>query len=143
MTFDKAAQAFKNNPSAENAWVLQQAMVSYAGTFKPEAITKAKTKKSSSLKTCKGGKWDKLLKEIVELFKAFECEVVPHKANSYLESWKVIDKNRNQAILYLGSSGFSMGAEKSEESLKGCFESYDNQEIFNDFLVNNDIEIDD
>lgn len=147
---ETAFEAFKQNPNAANAWNLQQAMVAYAqpataSTTTQETGSKEQGKKKrtpAALKTKKGGKWDAMLKEILELFAAFDWEVIPYKSNSYIEAWKVTDIDLNQAILYLSSNGFSLGGKKPGEVLKGQFEGYEDLDMFNDFLVSNDIEID-
>jgi iron uptake system EfeUOB component EfeO/EfeM len=150
MNFDKAVEAFKNNPSAENAWELQKAMVVYSAEFsepiKDKKVVKTrkvtKTAKTAGLKTRKGGKWDKLFKEVQELFAAFDWSLILYKSNENIEAWKVLTKDGNQAILYLSSDGFSMGGKKAGDVLTGEFEGYDDMDRFNDFLVSNDIEID-
>lgn len=118
MTFDKAVEA-----SAENAWALQQAMVAYSASF--TAPSKTKKNKATVLKTRKGGKWNKLFKEVLDLFAAFDWSVVRYKFNEHIESWTVTSKDGNQAVLYLDSNGFTLGGKKPGDILTGEFEGYE------------------
>lgn len=146
---EKAFKAFQKNPSSENGWKLQQEMVAFANST-ASVNSKAISEKPSStkkLKTCKGGKWDAKLAEIIELFNALEWEITSGKGNAQIETWNVTSKNGDRALLGLDSSGFSMFGNLSKSMtnipLKGDFEGYDDIEVFHDFLVSNGIEIDD
>lgn len=142
---DNAFKAFKSSPTAENAWKLQQEMVAYeflAKTTEVKPLAEKQKKQAEKLKTKRGGKWDALLKEILELFAVFKWDVVAWKSNEYVEAWKVTDAHHNQAVLYLTTNGFSMGGKKPNEVLTGSFEGYEEQDRFDDFLVSNGIEID-
>lgn len=102
---------------------LQQAMVAYS------AGSPHQSKSKKTLKTRKSGKWNKLLKEVLELFAVFDWSVVPYKSNEHIEAWTIISKDGNQAVLYLDSNGFTMGGKKPSDILTGEFEGYDDQDL--------------
>lgn len=144
MTIDKAFEAFKTNPSPENAWLLQQAMVDYARTETPKAITKVKSVKAPkaiALKTSKGKIRDKELQAIADVFIAQGCSIEYGSKNEYVEAWVLTDKDGNRARLYLGADLWSMGTNNGTK-LKGVFEDYDDKEVFQSMLDANGIEID-
>ncbi len=142
---DKAIEAFKSNPTPANAWAVQVVMMEYQKTFgtNPKEKVQPKTPTKTNLKTKKGGKWDKIFKDVLDLFVAFEWQVKPFKSNEYIESWIVIAKGGEKAVLYLDTNSFSMGGQKPDETLKGEFEGYEERDRFEDFLVSNGIEIED
>jgi hypothetical protein len=145
MNIDQLFVEFKANPTPENGWKLNQAMVAYSesheGTKKTTKDTERLPMVNPHLKTRKGGDWDLYLSQFIDICNAFDWEIIPFKSNKYLESWKVTEKNLNQAVLYLGVDGFSMGSSKKDKPLTGAFEGYEDKDRFTEFLYMNGIEI--
>lgn len=142
---EQAFNAFKSNPTAENAWELQQEMVAYGSTAiatEAKQSTTKKAKKSAKPKTSKGKLWDNKLSEILDLFAVLEWEITPYKVGEQIESWKVTNQQSDRALLFLDSNGFTMGAVKVGQKLGGEFQGYEDREAFIDLLVANGIEPD-
>lgn len=142
---EQAFNAFKSNPTAENAWKLQQEMVAYSSTaiaVEAKQPTTKKSKKPAKPKTSKGKLWDNKLAEILDLFAVLEWETTPHKTSEHIESWKITSQQGDRALLFLDSDGFNIGAVKAGQELKGEFQGYEDGEAFIDLLVANGIEPD-
>lgn len=143
-SLDKVMESFKANPTPENAWQVQIAMIDYQKAWH-QSTTKASTKGGAlvKFKTAKGKHWDDKLQEIIDLFVALGCTVREGKKNQYIQCWELTDKEGNKAGLYLGTE-FTMGPLRvKDRPLAGRFESYDDRTNFVDFLACNDIHLED
>lgn len=143
---DRAYQAFLDNPTAESYLTLSvnaQRYIEFVAIVETLNIYESKKPQIKILKTKNYPHKNKQFAEIQDLFRAMEWTIVPYKATEQIESWKVRDKEKNTAILYLDTNGFSMGAATPNGKLKGNFEGYEDIDVFTDWLATNDIEVED